>query len=93
MIIRVSTEGQYRVDSSTLEKINQLDDQLMVALQSGDASEFARLLGEMIEVVRSEGRPLPPTEIVESNLVLPPPDTGLEEARRLFPTEGIVAQQ
>ncbi len=91
MIVRVATEGQYRVGSDTLEKINHLDGQMMAALQSDDESGFSRLLGEMIDVVRQEGKPLQPTEIAESDLVLPPPDTGLAEAKRLFPTEGLVA--
>lgn len=91
MIIRISTEGQYRIGSATVERINQIDGQLMAALRGSDQAGFSRLLGELIGVVRQNGEPIPPEEIAESDLVLPPLDITLDEARRLFLVDGLAA--
>ncbi len=84
MIVRIATEGQYRVDSGTLDRIHDIDDRLMAAMANDDEAELHRLLHELADVVRGQGQRVPPQEIVESDLVLPPPDTSLKEARRLF---------
>ncbi len=84
MIVRIATEGQYRVDSGTLDRIDDLDNRLMAAMASEDEAEFHRLLHEMADVVRGQGQPVPAQEIVESDLVVPPPDTSIREARQLF---------
>jgi len=85
MIVRIANEGQYRVDSGALDEINEIDSRITAAMARNDGAEFRRLLGQMVEVVRSRGKPVPPHEIVESDLVLPSPDISLDEARRLFP--------
>jgi len=85
MIVRIATEGQYRVGSGTLDKIDEIDSHLTTAMAANDGTEFRRLLGQMVQVVRTEGQLLSTQEIVESDLVLPAPDTSLDEAKRLFP--------
>jgi hypothetical protein len=90
MIVRISTEGQYRVNSAALDRLNEIDAKLMVTVEENNEIEFCRLLGELLDVVRREGRPVPIEEIVESDIVLPPPDTSIEEARHLFQPDGLV---
>ncbi len=85
MIVRIATEGQYRVEDGALDRINDIDGQLMAAMAKNDGPEFRRLLGELAQVVRTHGNPVPNDQIVESDLVVPPPDTSLDEARRLYP--------
>lgn len=83
MIVRILSEGQYRVDGTTLEEIKTLDDQLMEALSADQAERFHQLLKQTAEVVR-RGQPLDPTHLVESDLILPAADTTLAEAKKLF---------
>ncbi len=83
MIVRISSEGQYRIGSATLDRVNDIDRELVSAVAGNDEAAFCRYLQEMVDVVRLEGQPVPPEQIVESDLVLPPPDTSLEEARAL----------
>lgn len=83
MIVRILSEGQYRVDGTTLEEIKKLDDQLMEALSAEEAERFHRLLQETADVVR-RGVPLDPAHLVESDLILPAADTTLDEAKKLF---------
>jgi hypothetical protein len=83
MIVRILSEGQYRVDGDTLEQIKVLDDQLMEALTANQADRFRELLATVAELVR-RGTALDPEHLVESDLILPASDTTLEEAKRLF---------
>ena len=83
MIVRILSEGQYRVDGDTLEQIKKLDDQLMEALTANEADRFRELLGTVAELVRC-GTALDAEHLVESDLILPASDTTLEEAKRLF---------
>ena len=83
MIVRILSEGQYRVEGETLDKINVLDEELMDALTHDQADRFHQLLHEAAGLVRS-GVELSNDHLVESDLILPADDTTLEEAKRLF---------
>lgn len=84
MIVRIATEGQYELRGQALEELDAADDALLDAVESGDEAAFARELGRVLAIVRTRGRRLDDRELKESDLVLPPPDTTLEEARALF---------
>ncbi len=92
MIVRIATEGQYQIDSDTVDRLNEIDTQLMTAVQNNDEVEFERLLADLLGMVRQSGRAVPTGQIVESDLILPPPDTSIEEARRLFTVDGLIPQ-
>ena len=83
-------EGQYRVDERDLEGLNELDDQAIQAVESGDEEQLQRLLGLMGDTVRERGERLADEELSVSDLVIPPPDLSLEEARELFSGEGLI---
>ena len=88
MIIRITTEGQYNLPGSFVDELNDIDNELVEAVESADRSGFDGLLKKMLDVVREKGSPLPVDELVESDLILPTPDTTLEEAQILFVGEG-----
>ncbi len=90
MIIRILTEGQYRVPSSVLDRLNRLDNRIVEAVAAGNGKDYQRLLGQMLELVRQKGKPLDLQELTESDVILPAPDTTLQEARRLFRGEGAI---
>ncbi|MBI2940280.1 MAG: hypothetical protein HYY04_07540 [Chloroflexi bacterium] len=90
MIVRISTEGQYRLAAATIDRLNEIDNQIVAATAQLDAEAFLRLLDQMLTTVRTEGTPVGPEELVESDLILPPPDTTLDEARDLFKEEGLI---
>lgn len=90
MIIRILSEGQYRLDSSHLDRLNDLDDRLVRAVAAGDNSQYLALFTQMLTLVRGTGTRIEAQEIVESDIVLPAPDTSLQEAQRLFTGEGLV---
>ena len=82
--------GQYRVDDSLLERLNQLDERAVAALERGDEEELDARLDEMAELVRSEGEELPEDDLSASDIVIPPSDLTLEETRRLLSEDGLI---
>ena len=84
MIARILHEGQYELPASALADLRKLDDELMERLTAGDAAGFAGRRDALLALVRSEGQVLPAEVLRESDLVLPPADMTLEEARSLF---------
>jgi hypothetical protein len=88
MIVRIAEEGQYRMTDQHLDQLRQLDGQLVEAVTGGDEGTFGRLFAQLITYVRSNGVRLEDVELAHSDVILPPPDTTLEEARELFSGEG-----
>jgi hypothetical protein len=90
MIVRIQGEGQYRLPSAVLDELNELDNRLVQIVAKGDEGEFSSILGRMLSLVRARGEAVKNEELVESDVVLPDPDTTLEDARDLFVGEGLV---
>jgi hypothetical protein len=90
MVIRISSEGQYRLASSYLDRINEIDNQIVEAIAGGDRDAFSKLFNELLALVRSHGERVPDDVLVESQVVLPPPDISFDEAAELFVAEGLV---
>ncbi|MFL5931615.1 MAG: PspA-associated protein PspAA [Gaiellaceae bacterium] len=82
--------GQYRVDDSLLERLNQLDERAVAALERGDEEDLDARLDEMAELVRSEGEELPEDDLSASDIVIPPSDLTLDETRRLLSEDGLI---
>jgi hypothetical protein len=78
------------MQSAHLDRLRDFDDRLVEAAAGGDEETFGRLFSQMLAYVRSNGQPVPDDEIADSDVVLPPPDTTLEEARELFRGEGLL---
>ena len=90
MIIRITTEGQFNLPGSFVDELNEIDNELVEAVEAADRSSYDRLLEKMLDLVREKGSPLPIDEIVESDLILPESDLTLEEAQVLFVGEGLL---
>jgi len=90
VIVRLMGEGQYRVDDSLQERLNELDDRAGAALEANDETELDKTLDEMFELVRREGEQLADDDLSTSDTVIPPSDTTLEEARQLMSQEGYI---
>ncbi|MCD6145836.1 hypothetical protein CW696_03440 [ANME-2 cluster archaeon] len=90
MIIRIMNEGQYEVSADLLDDLNKLDNEIVGLLESGDETGFREVLKEFISMVRTNGKPLDPDVIMESDLIVPPEDLTLSEAVRVFSGEGLI---
>jgi len=90
MIIRIMTEGQYRVSDDLLDELNELDNEIVRLLESGDETKFRDVLRAFTSEIREKGTPLDPDVIMESDLIVPPDDLTLSEAARIFSGEGLI---
>ena len=90
MIVRITNEGQYNLPGSFIDQLNDLDNELVEAVEAEDEARFKSLLDQMLALVREKGSPLPIDELVESDLMLPEADLTLLEAEELFVGEGLL---
>ncbi len=90
MIVRLMGEGQYRVDESIRDQLNELDDRAVGAIDAEDEPALDDTLDEMWQLVRDGGERLPDDDLSASDLIIPPSDLSLEETRKLFSDEGLV---
>jgi len=90
VIVRISTEGQYRLEGSHLDRLNRLDNEVVEAVAGGEEARFRTLYTSLLEFVRQKGERLAPGDLASSDLVLPEPDLTLAEAAKLFVGEGLI---
>ena len=90
MIVRIATEGQYELTESDAEVLNELDNEAVAACDADDEERFRTTFNKLLELVRSQGRPLSEDELEGSDLILPPPDISLEEAKSEFSGDGLI---
>ena len=92
MIVRIATEGQFELPQEAYERVNELDNQAVEAVEAGDEKRFRELFDQMYALVRSEGRELGDAELSHSDVILPPSDVTLEEAAEEFTGEGLIPE-
>ncbi len=90
MIVRVLGEGQFRLPDGDAERLNELDNRAVSAVEAGDESEFSELWSQMLELVKADGNAIPEDELVESDVILPPRDITFAEAKGEFTGEGLI---
>jgi hypothetical protein len=90
VIVRISTEGQYRLPDEDVDRLNDLDNDVVAAVDEGDEERFNEVFQQMLELVRSDGTPLGDDELEESDVILPPPDLQFAEAGGQFTGEGLI---
>ena len=90
MIVRIGGEGQFEVPDEHLGELNRLDDDLAKAVDAGDEAQFKTALEGLLASVRTVGGELPADYIGPSELVLPSPDSTIEEVREVLGDEGLI---
>ena len=90
MIVRVQGSGQYRLEDGSVTGLNQLDGELLSAVQRNDQEEVSSLLYKMIAYVQTEGKPILADEIVPSDAILPPDNLTYDEIVTLLKEDGLV---
>jgi hypothetical protein len=90
VIVRIASEGQFKMEDDQVDRLNQLDNAAVAAVEKGDEAEFHDLWGKMLELVRSAGQPVDDDELVGSDVILPPADTTFQEAAAEFSGEGLI---
>jgi hypothetical protein len=90
VIVRISTEDQYHLPDADAERLNQLDNDAVAAVEAGDEDRFHEVFEEMLNIVRTDGHKLGEDELEESDVILPPPDLTFTEAHLEFSGDGLI---
>ena len=90
MIVRIATENQYRIADDAADRLNELDNDAVAAVEAGDEARFQELFESMLDYVREEGEILDGDDLEESDIILPPPDLTFAEAQTEFTGEGLI---
>ena len=90
MIVRISTDDQYRLPDADAERLNALDNDAVTAVEAGDEDRFHEVFEEMLNIVRTDGHKLGEDELEESDVILPPPDLSFTEAHLEFSGDGLI---
>lgn len=90
MIVRILTQGQYDVPDDQLAELNDIDDRVSAAVQTGDEEAFAVAMEQLLGAVVAAGSPVPLDSLLPSDLVLPAPGSTLDEVRNLLADDGLI---
>ena len=81
MIVRISTEGQYEIPDEDADKLNELDNDAVAAVEAGDEERFHDALSTRCSTsCAAKARPVADDVLEESDVILPPPDLTFAEA-------------
>jgi len=101
IIVRVSGQGQFKVNREILDRINDIDNSIVNLLENTDTDvdvnsikvkqkELNEKVNKIINLIRTNGMPLGEKEIIQSQIMIPNPDISVDEAKKIFRGEGIV---
>jgi hypothetical protein len=90
VIVRISTEGQYELGDDDVAELNELDNAAVASCESDDEAGFHGALEALLEFVRSHGQPVGDDDLRGSDVILPPPDVSMAEAKTEFSGEGLI---
>ena len=90
MIVRISGEGQFQLPDNDAERLNDLDNEAVAAVEAGDEGKFQQLFDQMLSLVKGDGEAVADDELVESDVILPPRDVSFEEAAGEFTGDGLI---
>ena len=90
MIVRIATENQYELPDDAAERLNDLDNLCVEAVDAGSETRFREVFEQMLDLVRSEGHLLGEDILHGSDVILPPPDVTFAEAKDGFSGDGLI---
>jgi hypothetical protein len=90
VIVRISGEGQFKLPDGDADRLNELDNEAVSAVEAGDEDKFHQLFDQMLELVANDGEAVNDNELVESDVILPPRDVSFEEAAGEFTGDGLI---
>jgi len=90
MIVRIMGEGQYEVDNCLLDQLNIIDNRIVDHVSQGKQKEFREELEKLISTVKMKGKQLDLKAVITSDVIIPPKDLTLEEAKGIFKGYGLI---
>lgn len=90
MIVRISGEGQWRLADAVRERVNELDNAAVAAVDAGDETGFHEAFDGLLAMIRSDGARLADDDLHPSDVILPPADLTFAEAGADFTGDGLI---
>jgi hypothetical protein len=90
VIVRIASEGQFKMPEEAVDRLNALDNEAVAAVEADDEGRFHEVFETMLELVRRHGHRLGDDEIEESDVIIPPPDLSFVEAQGEFTGDGLI---
>jgi len=90
VIVRIANEGQYELGEADVAELNELDHAAVSACQTSDEAGFQEAFQRLLSYVRDRGKSVADERLDSSDVILPPPDISLAEAREEFTGEGLI---
>jgi hypothetical protein len=90
MVVRISGEGQYRLEDADAERLNELENKVVAIVEGGSEDGFVGAFVEVLDYVRAHGTPLADDDLEGSDVILPPADISFAEASGEFTGEGLI---
>jgi hypothetical protein len=90
VIVRLMGEGQWEVGDDVRARIDELDADTERTVDAGDERALRSALQALHELVRASGRQVDEAHLGASDVVVPPVDLSLDEARELLHGEGLI---
>lgn len=88
MIVRILDDGQYELPDTGIAAVDDLDAQLLQAVETGDDTRYHTLVETIVDRVHQTGRRLPPDHLGPSTLIVPGIHTTRAEIARLLDEQG-----
>jgi hypothetical protein len=83
-------EGQFEIEKRHVDEVNKIDNNLVKIVERGDEKAFKTEYKRLTDTVRKYGKPIAHEILKPSDVIIPPADITLEEARSIFRGEGLV---
>ena len=81
MIVRLMGEGQYRVPDQLAAELDRFDQEAVQAVEHGDEAQLHASLAAIGAIVREQGERIHDAHLEASDLIIPPADLSVDEAR------------
>ena len=90
MIVRIMGEGQFEVPDSLVDRLNELDNAVLAALDTADRADFKVSLAALLAAVRAAGTPVADDALGPSDATLPFEDATVDEVKALLHDDGLI---
>jgi hypothetical protein len=90
LLIRILGEGQYQVSADDVDGLQPLDEDLEIAVESGDDAAFRAALKALLARVRQVGVHVPDEELDASDAILPGDEAHVDEVKALLLDDGVI---
>ena len=89
MIVRLMGEGQYELEKKHVDEVNKIDNNIANIVKKEDEKVFKTEFKKLSDYVKRNGKKIPDDVIKPSEIIIPPYDLTIDEAKMIFAGDGL----